>query len=63
MSKLGLIFRVVIHQSESNIRFRVDPDGERVPVGDKHPLADIKLLFVHNERVFYVLLDDPVPAF
>lgn len=56
------IARVIVHQCEADVRLRIDPHGERVPVRHQHPNADVELLLMDNQRVLDVLLYDPVPA-
>ena len=43
---------------ESNVRLRVDPNCQRVPVGDEDPLPDVELAALHNQRVLDILLAD-----
>ena len=63
MSELCLVLRVVVHHGESNVRLRIDPHSERVPIGDQHPLSDIKFLLVDYQWIFNILLNDPISPF
>ena len=39
----------------------VHPHGERAPVCDQEPLADVEFSSVNEQRSLYVLLHDPPP--
>ena len=55
-SRLEVIQSVQL-AAESDVALFVEPDGERVPVSDQKPLADIELSVVDEQRSFYVPLD------
>ena len=41
---------------EADVRFGVNPNCQRVPIGDQDPLPDIILATLHNHRALDVLL-------
>ena len=53
---------VIVLWGESDVALFIDPYGERVPIRDKYPLPDVELLAMNEQRVLYVLLDNPLPC-
>ena len=62
MSVLDPLLGIVVHECKPDVRLIKDPDRQRIPISDKHPLANVKLLLVDYQRVLDVLLDDPVAS-
>ena len=60
MSKSDLILWVVVHHGKSDVALCVDPHCKRVPVSYEDPLPNVEFSFVNDQRVFDVLLDDPI---
>ena len=60
MRKLNFVLWVIIHQGETDVTFLKYPYCERVPIRNKHPLANIKLPFVDDQRILNILLYHPV---
>ena len=58
---IGYLLNVVVDGRESDVALPVDPYGQGVPIGDEHPLANVKLLTEYQHRVLDVLLHDPLP--
>ena len=54
---------VVVDRGKSNIALAIYPDSQWIPIGHKYPLTYIKLLFLYNQRVLYVLLHNEWSAF
>ena len=52
------LIEVEVGRREANIGLCVDPDRQRIPVGDKDPLADVELTALDEQRVLDVLLAD-----
>ena len=44
------ILKGVLPGAEAQVTVRVEPVGQRVPVSDKEPLADVELCLVDNHR-------------
>jgi len=62
MSEPDLIFWVVVHHGKSDVALRIDPNSKGVPVCYEDPLPYIEFLLVNDQRVFDVLLDDPITS-
>ena len=60
MSESDLVLWVVVHHGESDVALRIDPNGKGIPVGYEDPLPYVEFLLVYYQRVFDVLLDDPI---
>ena len=56
-SRFKVVERVFL-RAEPEIAVLVEPDGQRVPVGDEEPLPYVKLGVVDTQRPFDVLLHD-----
>ena len=41
---------------EADVGFGVNPNCQRVPIGDQDPLPDIKLAALHDKRTLNILL-------
>ena len=41
---------VVLLTTDAQVRRLVEPDGERIPVGDEEPLANVELTVVDQQR-------------
>ena len=50
------LFEIKVGSWEANVRLRVDPNSQRVPVRHEDPLSDVKLATLHYHSVFDVLL-------
>ena len=50
------VARLVVLGTEAEVAFVVVPNGQRVPVGHKYPLPDVKLSAAHKEWPLDVLL-------
>ena len=49
---------VVVNRWESYIALTIYPDSQWIPIGHKNPLTYVKLLFLNDQRVLYVLLNN-----
>lgn len=54
---------VVVCSRKPEVRLLVYPDGKWVPVCHQDPLSDVKLSFFDNQRVFNILLCNPLAFF
>jgi hypothetical protein len=54
--------QIIVLWRKPNVTLLIDPYCKRVPVSDKDPLPDVKLLPADEQRVLNVLLDDPLPG-
>ena len=48
------VSRVVVGEPETQIRPSIEPDRQRVPGRDQHPLTDVELFRTHNLRILNV---------
>ena len=53
---VGNLVEVEVGGREADVGLGVDPDGERVPVSDEDPLADVELATLHDQRILDILL-------
>ena len=51
---------IVIYRWETHVALPVYPDRQRVPIGHKHPLTNVKLFAKDEHWIFNILLDDPL---
>lgn len=45
--KLAHLRRIIVHESKPDVGLVEDPDRQRVPIGDEHPLPDIEFLLIY----------------
>eukprot|EP00951_Prasinocladus_malaysianus_P046758 scaffold647918_cov29-Prasinocladus_malaysianus.AAC.2 len=53
---------VKVVRSKPQVTTLVEPRHQGVPIRDDHPLPDVKLAPLDEQRPFYVFLDDPFLA-
>lgn len=48
---------IVVDRGKTNVALCVDPNGQRVPVSNQNPLANIEFLLFYDQGVLYVFLN------
>ena len=62
MCILDSFLRIIIHESKADIWLIKDPNSQWIPVCDKDPLPYIKLLFVNNQWILDIFLNNPISS-
>ena len=57
------LVEVKIGRREPDVRLRVDPYSQGIPISDHHPLPDVKLAVHHDLCVLNILLNYPLGLF